>query len=332
MKVLVVNQSEVKRLLPMRECISVMAQALQALARGEVQMPLRQVTWLADKKAALASMPAYMPALGAMGVKVITVFPDNLAAGLDSHQGVVLLFEANNGRLLSIMDATEITAIRTAAVSGVATQALALPDTQELAIFGSGVQARTHLEAMLCVSKISRVRVWSRNAEHAQSFASRYSEEFNVAIDAVADPQQAAKNATLICTTTAASAPVLAGEWLSAGAHINAAGAYGASNRELDSHAVANSRMYVDRRESTMNESGDFLIPLKEGIINESHIVGEIGELLIGKIEGRTSADEITLFKSMGIAVEDLASANFIYHKAAAEGGGTYVELGGSRV
>jgi len=294
-------------------------------------MPLRQVTWLSEKRAALATMPAYMPALESIGVKVITVFPGNLAAELDSHQGVVLLFEAKNGRLLAIMDASEITAIRTAAVSGVATRTLALPETPELAIFGSGVQAGTHLQAMMCVRRISRVRVWSRNHERAQDFVNRYSKEYALRMEAVAEAEEAARTADLICTTTAANSPVLAGEWLKPGVHINAVGAYGPSNRELDTAAVAQSRMYVDRRESVVHESGDFLIPCTEGAIGESHIAGELGELLTGKVKGRTSKKQITLFKSMGIAVEDLACANSIYGKMLKEGKGNTIELGGSR-
>lgn len=331
MQVLIVNQPEVRRLLPMNECIDVMAEALAALSRGEAQMPLRQVTWLAEKKSAVATMPAYMPKHESIGVKVITVFPGNLAAELDSHQGVVLLFEAKNGRLLAIMDASEITAIRTAAVSGVATRELALPDTPDLAIFGSGVQARTHLQAMMCVRKISRARVWSRNPDHARNFCRRYSEEYAIPIDAVAEAEEAANGADLICATTAANTPVIAGDWLKEGAHINAVGAYGPSNRELDSNTVVKSRMYVDRRESILHESGDFMIPYNEGAIAESHIVGELGDLLTGKIKGRTSNRQITLFKSMGIAVEDLACANYIYRKVLNEGGGTTIELGGAR-
>lgn len=331
MKVRIINQTEIRQLLPMSECLDLMAEALKALARGAAILPLRQVIALPDKSGLLAVMPSYSGNLPAMGVKVISVFPGNLGSELDSHQGAVLLFETERGRLLAILDASEITAIRTAAVSGVATRLLAREDATDLAILGSGVQARTHLEAMLVARNISRVRVWSRNFENARTFAERESQRHLVSVTPVRGAQEAVTAADIICTTTAATEPVLSGDWISPGAHINAAGAFGQKARELDTVAVAKSRLFVDRRESTMNEAGDFLIPLREGAIADAHILGELGELLIEKVKGRTAPNEITLFKSMGIAIEDLASAHYIYNKAVQRGIGTEVELGGER-
>jgi ornithine cyclodeaminase len=200
-----------------------------------------------------------------------------------------------------------------------------------LAILGSGVQARTHLEAMLLACPIRRVRVWSRDPAHTHSFAEREAGRHNVNIEPMATAKDAVTGADLICTTTSAKEPVLLGEWLAPGVHINAVGSSVPFTRELDTAAVAKSKLFVDRRESTLNEAGDFLFPMKEGAIGDDHIRGEIGELLLGQIAGRESPKEITLFKSLGLAVEDLASAHHIYQRAREKGMGVALELGGSR-
>src|SRR3990172_2279587 len=203
MEVLIVNQAEVTALLPMAECMDVMAEALKAVGRGETILPLRPVLWLPEKVGALGMMPAYIAPLKALGLKVVSVFPGNHGTEYDSHQGAVLLFETEHGRLLAIVDASEITAIRTAAVSGVATKLLAREEASDLAILGSGVQARTHLEAMLLARKIKRVRVWSRNLEHGKEFAERESRRHKINIEPMANTQETIKNADIICTTTA---------------------------------------------------------------------------------------------------------------------------------
>lgn len=331
MEILIVNQSEVPRLLPMGECIDVMADALKTLARGEVILPLRPVMWMPEKVGALGMMPAYIGDLKIMGVKVVSVFPGNQGTEYDSHMGAVMLFEAEHGRPLAMIDASEITAIRTAATTGVATKLLAREDAGDLAILGSGVQARTHLEAMLLVRTIRRVRVWSRTREHAEEFAERELEHHGVMVEPTETVQDAVKGADLICTTTAAPQPILFGKSISHGAHINAVGSSIPFTRELDTAAVVKSRLFVDRRESTLNEAGDFLFPKKEGAIADNHILGEIGEILLGRVEGRRSADDITLFKSLGLAVEDLAAARHVYQRALESGMGTSVELGGNR-
>ena len=331
MKVLVVNGSEVRTLLPMDECIDVMSDALAALARSEAMVPLRQIMWLPEKVGALGMMPGYISGIDAVGLKVITVFPGNHGTRFDSHQGAVLLFEATHGQLLAIMDATTITAIRTAAVSGVATRLLAREDAESLAILGSGVQAGTHLAAMLHSRPIQKVRVWSRDAAHAQRFAERESKRHGIAINVMTTVQDAVKECGIICTTTSAREPILRGEWITPGTHINAVGSSVPFTRELDSTAVKIARLFVDRRESALNEAGDFLLARKEGIIEDTHIVGEIGEIMIGAINGRRTSEEITLFKSLGLGIEDLAAANHIYRKAIEANAGTAVELGGER-
>jgi ornithine cyclodeaminase len=331
MQILIVNQSEVRQLLPMAECIEVMAEALKALSLGKAILPLRPVMWLPEKVGALGMMPAYMENLELMGLKIVSVFPGNHGTEYDSHMGAVIIFETRHGQPLAIMDATEITAIRTAAVSGVATRLLAREDAGDLAILGSGTQAKTHLEAMLLARKIRRVRVWSRNPENGRRFVERESQRHNMPLELSPTVQGAVQGADIICTTTSSPEPILLSQYLSPGCHINAVGSSVPFARELDTEAVVKSRLFVDRRESTLNEAGDFLIPKKEGAITDNHILGEIGEILLERVKGRRSREEITLFKSLGLAVEDLASANHIYRKALAGGMGTKIELGGSR-
>ncbi|HET6798586.1 MAG TPA: ornithine cyclodeaminase family protein [Gemmatimonadales bacterium] len=332
MDVLVLNQREVTALLPMSECMDVMADALSTLAQGDALLPLRTVLRLPGGPNAFGAMPAYLGRPGAMGIKVISVFPENDGTRFDSHQGAVLLFEIEQGQLVAIMDASAITAIRTAAVSGVATRMLARPDAADLAILGSGVQAMTHLEAMCLARPIRQVRVWSRSTDRARDFARQGSERFDVAIEAVESAAHAVTGAGIVCTVTAAREPVLRGDWLAPGSHVNAVGASLPSARELDSDAVRRARVYVDRRESALNEAGDILFPKREGTITDDHIVGELGDLLLDRIAGRRSPEEITLFKSLGLAVEDVAAAYHVYHKAMTGGLGTRVELGGDRV
>jgi ornithine cyclodeaminase len=330
MKVLILSQADVRRLLTMRECIDLMAETLATLARGEAVQPLRNMMRIPDA-GILGMMPAYLSQGKAVGIKVLTVFQSNHGTEYDSHQGAVLFFEGEHGSLKAILDASAVTAIRTAAVSGVATRLLAPPDASDLAILGAGVQALTHLEAMRAVRPVTRVRVWNRTAQHAKDFAARESKRHGIPVEAVPSPEEAVRGASLICTTTSSKEPVLEGKWLSPGAHINAAGSSVATTRELDTTAVKRARLFVDRRESTLNEAGDFLIPKKEGAIGDDHILGEIGDLVLGRTPGRRSPEEITLFKSLGIGVEDVASARFTYEKALKAGVGVSVEFGGQR-
>ncbi len=315
----------------MKECIEVQARALETLARGKAILPLRSIVWLPEKVGALGLMPGYLEPQKVIGLKAITFFPGNEGTELDAHQGAVLLFEAERGQLLAVIDATSITAIRTAAVSAVATRLLAREDAGDLALVGSGVQARTHLEAMLLVRRIRRVRVASKDLDKAQAFAARESKRHGISVEPVRSVREAVRAADLICTVTSSREPVLLGDWIAPGAHINAVGSSVPSARELDTAAVIRSRLFVDRRESALNEAGDFLIPKKEGSIGDDHIQGEIGEILAGQISGRQSAEEITLFKSLGLAIEDLACAHHIYAKASESGTARFLEFGGSR-
>ncbi len=328
MKTLILNQSEVTQLLPMRECISVMEAALRALAQEKAVQPLRTKMWLPEKFGLLGMMPSYLSEPKALGIKVISIFPHNQSSQFDSHQGAVLLFDAEHGQLLAMMDASSITAIRTAAVSGLATRLLARDDASDLALLGSGVQAQTHLEAMLSVRQFKRIRIWSRNFENTKKMAERASQRHKISIETMKTAREAVEGADVICTVTASAQPVLMGDWVSPGAHVNAVGSSLPSARELDTKALLISKLFVDRRESTLNEAGDFLTPKQEGALGDDHIRGEIGEILINRIKGRTSNQEITLFKSLGLAVEDVAAARYLYEKAQSEKKGTWVEFG----
>lgn len=329
MKVLIADQKLVTEVFPMEEAIPTMRRALTMLAEGDVVMPLRTMLGLPGGDAVMGLMPSYLGGLEAVGVKVIAAFPANFGSEYDTHQGVVLFFDTERGLLRAIVDATSITAIRTAAVSGLVTDLLAAPDAGDLAMIGAGTQAHTHLQAMRAVRPVRRVRVFSVPAASATEFAERESRLTGLPVEAVATAEAAVAGADLICTTTTAAEPVVLGAWVAPGAHINAVGAYTPTTRELDSELVAKARLYADRRESLLSESGEFLIPKGEGLFGDDHLVGEIGEVLTGKAAGRTSPDQITLFKSLGIAVEDLASAHRIYEICKERELGAWVEIGG---
>ena len=328
MKILILNHDEVVRLLPMRECISLMREALVKLAQGQVHQPLRMMVRPPGAAGFMGLMPSYISGDdAAFGLKTVCVFPENPRIGKDAHQGSVMLFSAETGELQAMMNASAITAIRTAAVSGVATDLLAREDARNLAIIGAGVQARTHLEAISHVRSIERCRIISRNVEHARQLMNEMSGRFSFPIEPVETIAEALHEADLIVTATNAKDPVLSRDWISPGAHLNVVGSSSAKSREVDTATMAASALFVDRRESTLNEAGDYLFAASEGAIGPDHIRAELGEILTGQKPGRTSPDEITLFKSLGLAVEDLASAAYLYPKAKELNAGTWVEF-----
>ena len=265
---------------------------------------------------------------------MIAVFPGNDATPFDSHIGVVLLFDAQFGTLLAIADASSITAIRTAAVSGLATRHLARDDADTLAILGAGVLGMPHIEAVCAVRPIRHVRIWSRSGTgaggRAHALATRAA-TLGLDVELCESVEAAVTRADVVCTITSSRTPVLEGRWLAQGAHVNAVGASLKDARELDSAAVAQARFFADRRESVMAEAGDFLIPLAEGVITLDHLRGELGDLVAGNVEGRTSPDQMTVFKSLGLAVEDVAALRHIYTQATARGRGQTIDLGGRR-
>jgi alanine dehydrogenase len=326
------DQATVGRLLPIGACIEVMTSALRALARGDAVLPLRTVIRIPETTNAFAVMPAYVNDLGpVIGAKVITVYPGNHSTPLDAHQGAVLLFDSATGALAAVVDATAITTVRTAAVSAVATRLLARRDASRLAILGAGVQGQAHLFAMRAVRPIESVCIWSRDVSRAKRLAGIAERALGVGASVAAAGELAVRDADIVCTTTSATAPVLRGDWLAPGTHVNAIGACTPNARELDSAAVVRSRLYVDRRESALREPGDILAPLEAGEITAAHVVAELGDVLLDATAGRRSPQEITLFKSLGLAIEDLAAASFVYAEAQRTGDGVSVTLGGTR-
>ncbi len=310
MKVLILSERDVEELLTMEVCIGVMEDALTALARGEVFNPLRHLVRAPGAPGILGLMPAWRGgSTSYYALKEVCVFPENPKRGLDSHLGAVILHDGETGVPLAFMNASAITAIRTAAVSAVATKLLSREDASVLAVLGTGVQAKAHLRAIPLVRDIREIRTYSRSGGSAVS------------------AEEAVRGADVIVTATSSREPVLRREWIAPGAHINAVGSSVATSRELDAETMAACSLFVDRRESTVHESGDYLLALREGAIDETHIRAELGELLTGAVAGRTSPEEVTLFKSLGLAVEDLACAAFLYDRSRSLKRGVWVEF-----
>ena len=320
MAVLVLNQEEVERLLDMEGCIEAMAGALASLARGEVHVPLRFVVKPEDEPSLIGLMPAHRAGESPLySLKTVCVFPDNPQRGLDAHQGTVTLFDGETGEVRALMNASAITAIRTAAVSAVATRLLAREDARDLGVLGSGVQARSHLEALRLVRDFDRVRIYSPTAAHAQALADEAGAEV------AGSAEEAVRGADVVVTATSSVEPVLQRAWLKDGAHVNVVGGRPPQMRELDAATIADSAFYVDRRESAENEAFDYRDALESGAIASGHIRGEIGEVLIGAAPGRESPDDVTVFRSLGLAVEDLAAAEYVVRRAREAGVGTEV-------
>ena len=315
MKPLYISKEQVAGTLAMHTCIGLMEEAFKELATGQPLQPLRSLVWLPDKKGLLGMMPGYSADKKIMGIKVISAFSGNREFGLPSHQGAVLLFESGQGQLLAMVDADEITAIRTAAVSGLATKLLARDISSTLAVLGSGTQATKHIEAMLCVRKINAIKIWSRDPRHANELAEQTEAKHNIMALIAGNPKEAVVGADIICTCTASPTPLVSGEWIKKGAHINVVGSCTPVTRELDTAAIVNGKLFTDKYESLFNESGDFLIPKKEGAIGDEHAKGELGEVLTGTKKGRENDEEITVFKSLGLAIEDIYAAEFVYRK-----------------
>ncbi len=320
--VLILGHDDVIAALPPDECANAMAEVLAAQARGEAQMPLRSVVRFEDAPGFMGLMPAWRGGADPVfALKSLCVMPGNPARGLDSHQGTVTLFDGATGVPMAILDASAITAVRTAAVSAVATRVLAREDARVLAILGAGVQGRAHLTALLGVRAFDDVRIFAPNEAHATDAAAGRA---SVAQSA----EQAVRGADVIVVATSSREPVLRHLWLRPGAHINAVGASMPAVRELDVATVAASAFYCDSRESLRNEAGEYRLAVQEGAIaGESHVRGELGEVLAGIAPGRGSHDELTVFRSLGIAVEDLAAARCAVDRARRTGIGTEVEL-----
>jgi ornithine cyclodeaminase len=326
LEIRILSGADVRALLPMDACIDLMARAMIAASAGRARVPLRSVMPAAPG-GLLGVMPGALDDPACFGVKLVSIYPGNPAAGYSSHLGLVLLFEAEHGRPVAIMDAAEITAIRTAAASGLATRLLARVDAGDLAILGAGEQARSHLEAMRAVRSIRRVRVWSRTTASAHAFAAEAAERFGQVVEVHATAREAVDGADLICTVTAAPEPILQGAWIAPGCHLNVAGASRPTAAEIDTDAVVRSRYFVDLRESTINEAGEYRAALAAATITEGHILGEIGEVAAGSVPGRLGPEDITLYRSLGISAQDLASAHYLLEAARARGVGQCAEI-----
>jgi alanine dehydrogenase len=296
--VLILDEAEVRKFLDMRTLIPAMERALSALSAGKAAQPVRVMVPVAEHGGFLGSMPAY--AGSQLGAKVVTYFPDN--QGIPTHHALVLLFQPETGQPLVVMDGRLITEMRTGAVSAAATRALARPDSSVLAILGSGVQARSHLEALRLVREFREIRVWS--PRNAGAFAKLHD------VRLARSAEEAVRGADVIVVATGSRTPVLRGAWLSPGVHVNAVGAPRPDWRELDDHVLHKAKLYVESREAATRESGD--------VIAAASIFAEIGEVVAGTQPGRESEEEVTLFKSVGVAVEDLAAAELVYRGALA--------------
>ena len=307
-----IDREEVAQRLTYEKCISIVREAMIAFSRGETKQVLRTIIPLSNGRL-FGAMPGAMGAHGAFGAKLISVFHDNFARGIQSHQGLVILFDPESGAPVCVVHAGELTAIRTAAASAVATDALARKDARRLALLGYGEQAATHARAIGKVRALEAITVWGRSFDRAGAFAERTQEELGVPFSMAKSVSDAVADADIVCTVTSASEPILKGEWVRPGTHLNLVGSSYAVPVEVDSDLVTRSRFIADSREGVLHQGAEFLRAKAEGLVGDDHIVAEIGEVLAGKIEGRRSEDEITVYKSLGHIVQDLASAWALY-------------------
>ncbi|MFZ3262853.1 MAG: ornithine cyclodeaminase family protein [Terriglobales bacterium] len=310
-----IDRAQVARRLTYEMCIPIVRQAMIAFSRGETRQLLRSMIPLSDGRL-FGIMPGAMGAQAPFGAKLISVFPDNFARGKQSHQGLVVLFDPETGAAVCVVDAGEITAIRTAAASAVATDALARKDARRLALLGYGEQAATHARAIGKVRDLESIVVWGRAHERARAFAERMQAELALPVAAAGVVREAVAEADIICTVTSAAEPILKGEWVRPGTHLNLVGSSHAGPAEVDSDLVVRSRFIADSREGVLNQGGEFLRAKAAGLVGDEHIVAEIGQVLAGEIEGRRSAEEITIYKSLGHVVQDLASAWALYSES----------------
>jgi ornithine cyclodeaminase len=322
-KIIVLAARDVHELLGYRECADVMRQALTDLARGQIQQPLRTVIRPRDAAGFMGLMPAY--SRDGYGLKAICVTPGNPAIGKDAHQGGVMLFAADTGEPLALVNASAITEIRTAAVSVVATSLLARPGAAEVAIVGTGVQGQAHARALAATRPLTGIRMTGRDHARAREVAAELTGALGLPVTAAGSVPEAVDGAEIVVTATSSPQPVLRREWLAAGSHVNAVGACFPQAREIDTATMAEAALFADSRESVRNEAGDYLLAAREGADNP--VRAELGELLTGTASGRADDDEITVFESLGLAAEDLAAASYLYQKAASLSAGTSADF-----
>lgn len=324
---LILSEKEIQSLVDIEELTQALERAHIQYSTGKAVMPVRLVVPLPEIKGRITSMPGYLGEDKALGMKVVTYFPENPQRGLPIILATIMLYSAETGKLVALMDGAYITAIRTACASVMAARALANPETPLMAILGAGVQARAQIRALTQTRQISEIRVYDVVEASARRLKEELEKEVGVKIKTVESPLEAVRNADLIVTVTTATEPILRADWLKPGVHINAIGSHRPDLREIDATTLARSKIVVDSREAIMAECGDILLAIKEKAITASSVQAEIGEVLAGKKPGRTSPDERTLYKAVGIAIQDVATASLIYHKALQQKVGTHVEI-----
>jgi alanine dehydrogenase len=321
------TEQQVHSLLPMGDLIAAMESALAKFSACEVLQPVRSVLTVGPTKAYFGLMPAYVPSPASLGAKLVTVFGDNHKQHLPSHLATILLLDPDTGALLAMMDGRYITEARTAAVSAVSTRFLGRADASTLAIIGSGVQARSHLEAYQLVRQLKEVRIWSPRAQSRQQFVDDMSPTAGIPIIAADSAEAAVRGADLIVLVTSSPTPVIEDAWVSEGAHVVCVGACRPTQQEMPPLLVKRSRLYVDSRDAAVLESGDIVINIADGLFDASHIRGELGEVVLGRVVGRKSDSDITVFKSLGMAVEDVVAADLVFRRAVESGAGTELTL-----
>ena len=321
------NEEDVKALLPMKDLVSAMESALARFSSGEVLQPVRTVLTVGPTRAYFGLMPAFIPAPASLGAKLVTVFNQNHARGLPSHLATILLLDPETGALLALLDGRYITESRTAAVSAVSVKLLASPGAGSLAIIGSGVQARSHLEAFASIRALREVRVWSPKTASRERFAAEMSGHGGATVQVAPSAADAVHGAELIVLATSSPTPVIEDGWVQNGAHIVSVGACRPDQREMDPALVARARLFVDSRAAALVESGDVVQGMREGRFTDAHVRGELGELALGRAGGRESQEDVTIFKSLGMAVEDVVAADLVYRRALETATGRELEL-----
>jgi alanine dehydrogenase len=324
---LVLSEKQVQSLIDIAELISTLEKAHVQYSTGKAVMPVRLVVPLPQIQGRITSMPGFLHEDKALGMKVVTYFQENPKRDLPAILGTILLFSTETGKLIAVMDGSYITAIRTACASAMATKVLANTKTPVLGILGAGVQARAHIQALTQVRKMDRIKIYSPSGTSAAAIKKDLEPALKIAIDVAGSAENAVRDADLVVTGSTSREPVIQSAWLKTGVHINAVGSHRPDYREIDGATMARAKVVVDSREAIMAECGDILLAITEKSISENHIHGEIGEILAGTKPGRDSASEVTLYKSVGIAIQDVATANLVYRKAQERGVGTNVAI-----
>ena len=312
----ILNREAVAESLSHAECIEAVEVAMRAVSRGDTIMPLRRYLDIPGRGGKFTLMPGYLGEPCTFGVKIVSKYPRSADSPHGSHVGAVMIFDSEEGIPLALLDGNELTAIRTSAASALATRILARPDGATLAILGTGTQARHHIQALSCVRPITEVRVWGRTGAHARRLLRLLALPAPVTARVCGSAREAVEGVDLVCTTTSAAEPVLEGKWLAPGCHVNLVGAAIAGSAEADIDVVTRSRFFVDYRASAMDQAGELLAAIRDGVVSELHIAGEIGDVLAGRVAGRRNDEEITVYKSLGVAAQDLAAAYAAFRNA----------------